>query len=679
MRLLLILLAVAATTVALAQDVSPLRDRHVWLPMTGVTPEQMDDAVSAGYDTVMLKIHPSPAPDGALDFSIHEEVIGWATERGLGLILAVLGWVGLGDGEFYDTDASGEQIPNRLDPFWPRAMARLEWYYGEVLRHYADDPNVVAFAPTWGIYGEAGFSRPTAGYSVHALARFNEWRAKEGLPPLERVPTQAAGPGTDYNLFIRFRWMYIEREFSAMIQRLKTRAPGIPVGMWQELYAVSGYEWNMVEVPSADFALYESCFTFQSVHHPEKSLGETMGFRYRCASAEDYRNYYTPLLARKRGEGQRFMGCQLSNDYTANYGWPEGYAESIGFDGWEDDFGPYLAQLLDAPLEWPRRDVLFVFPTYAAAALSGHLVHNADVALLDTELRALGCQIDRRGMPAVDKMSPADFSRYSLVVVPCSAYLMADTYAKLSASTCVVLFTGCFAQSFDGDYTPGGAERAVGGVTRCYVVRPPGAVSVSADHDLTAGLATMLEETPVTLPDDETFDYIGEPAAVRVLLRCGDASLLSMSHADRFVYIHGHLIAGASYDEDRVPPQLTGSEDVSCNEQDMWGPYSATNPQNAFARAVLRNVLDHAGVDYRVPSPPPRGLAPFLGDNLEQASVSANLAYNNMGEERTITVRLPYRPAGWPSVLVRGRFEAPVSIPAFSYVVLRPERQRDVE
>ena len=32
------------TSPALAQDVSPLRDYHVWLPMTGMTEGQLDDA-----------------------------------------------------------------------------------------------------------------------------------------------------------------------------------------------------------------------------------------------------------------------------------------------------------------------------------------------------------------------------------------------------------------------------------------------------------------------------------------------------------------------------------------------------------------------------------------------------------------------------------------------------------
>jgi hypothetical protein len=356
----------------LAQDVSPLKKYHVWLPMTGVNDQQMMDARAAGYDTIMLKIHPSVRGEDLkeIDFTAMDKQVDQAASKGFKLLLPILGWVGLGDGKFWDTEENGDKIKNQLDPFWPEAMEQVEWYYGKVVEHYKKNPDVVAFAPTWGIYGEAGFTSQSGGRSTYALARFNEWRLKRGLPKLDKLPDKKSGPNTDYNLFIWFRYLYVEQQFDAMITRLKKTAGTLPVGMWQELYPVVGYLWNMVEVPSADFALYESCFPFQTNHHPEKSLCETMGFRYRCKSPEDYRHYYLPLLARKRGDGQRFMGCQLTNDYAVNYGWTIEEAEKAQFDRFEDEFGPHLKKLLDEPLESPKRDVLLVFPTYTAAALN---------------------------------------------------------------------------------------------------------------------------------------------------------------------------------------------------------------------------------------------------------------------------------------------------------------------
>lgn len=664
------LLILALVTPAIAQDLSPLRQHHVWLPMTGMTDAQIEQAKRAGYDTVMLKISPRPLLDGdAIDFAATDELVARATRRGMKVIPAILGWAGLGRGQFWDTNEDGSRIPDRLDPFWPEAMARVEWYYARVIGRYAANPQVVACAPTWGIYGEAGFTSFTAGRSPHALARFNEWLKSQDLPPVEAIPTRTAGPNTDYNRFIRFRYLYVEEQFDAMIRRLKPLAVGRAVGMWQELYPVIGYLYNLVEVPSADFALYESCFPFQTSHHPEKTLAEAMGFRYRCESADDYRDYYLPLLARKRGEGQRFMGCQLTNDYAVkNYGWTAAKAEQIGFDRWEDEFGPHLKKLLDSPLESPDRDVLLVFPTYAAAALTDGPVHSVDAMTIDVLLRMFGCQMVRVGSPRFDKLTVAEMDRFKLIIVPCAAYLVPQTYERLKASKAAVLFTGCFAQSWDAVHVPAGRTRELDGMTLRYHPRPPGRLEFTADHPLIGNL----KGTSVPLPQDECFSFDIAAWDVQTLARCDPHAILSVARQGRFVFAHGHLWAGLAHDPNRTPPaNLSGSKDGSANDVDVWGPYSATSPHNRVGETLMKNILDHAGVDYRVPSPKPRGLARYLGDHMEQTSISANIVYNNTGERQILTVRLPYEPASHKSRRVGDRYEADIAVPAFSYVILQ--------
>lgn len=631
--------------------------------MTGVNDKQMDDARAAGYDTVMLKIHPSISADNLIDYKDMDARVKQATDHGFKVLLPILGWVGLGDGKFWDVMEDGKRIPNQLDPFWPECMKQFEWYCGQVIQHYKGNPAVVGFAPTWGIYGEAGFTDLAAGRSPHALARFNEWRATRGLPALDKLPTRQAGPNTDFNLFIQFRYQYMEQQFDAMVKRWKSMAAPLPVGMWQEMYPVIGYLWTMVEVPSADFALYESCFTCQTTHHPEKTLAETMGLRYRCKSPEDYRHYYLPLLARKRGDGQRFMGCQLSNDYARNYGWTEEYAEKIGFDRFEDEFGPYLKKLLDEPLEAPVRDVLMVFPTYAAAALSDSIVHSADTQFIDTTLRALGCQMSRYGSPRLDKMSLADMDKFRLIVVPESAFLMRSTFERLKRTKATVVYTGEFAYALDGEFK---APRDVDGATVEQYERPAGAVSVAADHQLTKGLASQLAKNPVKLDKDEAFKLEG----AEVLLKCGDDPLMSVS--GNSVFMHGHLWAASCWNPKRVPPKLGGSKDASANEEDAWGPYDSASPQVWFGTAVMKNILDYAGVDYRVPDPKPRALAPFLGDHVEQCSISANIAYNNTAAAQTITVRTPWQPRGLPSRQAGDHWLTRLRVPAFGYIALQP-------
>lgn len=670
--LIALLMALLLSSMCLAQDVSPIQHCHVWLPMTGWTPEQLDDARAAGYDTVFFKVHPPVSADGeTIDFTSTDRIIRQAEEKGFKILLAILGWVGLGNCRFWDVDESGEKIPNQLDPFWPEAMQRVEWYYAQIIDRYKRDPKVVGFVPTWGIYGEAGFTSLTAGRSPHALARFNEWRARQGLAALDALPTRKDGPNTEFNRFIRFRYLYIEQQFDAMIRRLKERAEGVPVGMWQELYPIVGYLWNMVEVPSADLALYESCFPFQTNHHPEKSLGETMGFRYRCSSAKDYRDYYLPLLARKRGEGQRFMGCQLTNDYVKNYGWTEDRAKEIGFDRWEDEFGPYLKKLLNAPLESPSRDVLLVFPTYAAAALTDSIVHFADAAIIDVMLRMYGCQVVRYGSPRLDKMSIAEMDRFRLIIVPDSAYILRPTYERLKRTKAIVLFTGCFAQALDAELTPFGQSRTIDGMRLHYLERPADTVSVAAETGLTAGLRSLLRRLSLALPLDEAFHWEAAPPDAQVILKCGDYPLVSTWR--NMIFIHGHLFASACWNPKRVPPNLAGSKDSSANEVDMWGPYDSAHPANNFSYAFMKNLLNYTSVDYRVPNPKPRTLVPYLGDHMEQASISANLVYNNTAYTQRLTIRLPYVPKGRPSRFIRGRYETQVTVPPFSYVVIESQ------
>lgn len=663
----------SAALALVAADTSwPLGEHLVWLPMTGATDAQMAEALQAGYDTILWKILPGRLPDDSgIDFGPIDERMARARRHGLKSIIAILGEGGLGKGKYFDVDEQSKRLPDQLDPFWPEAMAQVEWAYGQVIDRYRSDPNVIAFAPTWGIYGEGGFTTFSAGRSSHALARFNEWRRQQGLPPVDAIPTRRDGPNTEYNRFIRFRYRYMEDQWNAMIPRLKARAGGKPVGTWQELYPVIGYLYNMVEVPSADFALYESCFPFQTSHHPEKTLAETMGFRYRCDSAESYRDYYLPLLARKRGEGQRFIGCQLTNEYAGkNYKWPTEKAARIRFDQWEDCFAPYLRRLHNTPVEASPRDVLLVFPTYAAAALTDSPAHAADVMIIDVLLRMFGCQIIRCGSPALDKMTLEQMNRFRLIVVPCAAFVLEDTLDRLKECSATVLCTGCFGQSFSAEYTPFGQERRVCGMDLRYIHRPAGMLKISGNHALTRHLDTSI----ASLPPDESFEYVDLPRAVQVLLRCGEQPLLSTSENGRFIFLHGHCFAGLAYDPQRKPPSnLGGSADPSANEVDMWGPYSSAKPENLIGQQLMRNILDHARVDYRVLDPKPRTVTRYLGDHMEQASISGNIAYNNTNVPQELRIRLPYKPRQWSSRPIENRFEAQIMVPPFGYVVLEPE------
>ncbi|HNT37239.1 MAG TPA: hypothetical protein PKH07_19765, partial [bacterium] len=230
--------------------------------------------------------------------------------------------------------------------------------------------------------------------------------------------------------------------------------------------------------------------------------------------------------------------------------------------------------------------------------------------------------------------------------------------------------TGCFGQAFDAVQTPKGHSRKIGGRTLEYFDRSAGKISLERQQTVTSGLEQFLASGAPELPKQESFRFGAEDGDITTVLRCSGEPLLSIDRKEQIIFIHGSLFAGACFDPDRQPPALFGSADASCNEHDPWGPYSASHPQNGFTQKLFQNILDYAKVDYRIPNPEPRTLAPYLGDHMETVSISANIVYNNMPETRSIVVRTPFPPKGYSSTKTKGRYETTVTVPAFEYVAL---------
>ena len=82
---------------------------------------------AAGADTVVRTLTGTSAHgsyvafDVTIDFTATDDLVGRATRKGFKVVLAILGWGGLGRGQFWDTDEGGKKIPDRLDPFWPES------------------------------------------------------------------------------------------------------------------------------------------------------------------------------------------------------------------------------------------------------------------------------------------------------------------------------------------------------------------------------------------------------------------------------------------------------------------------------------------------------------------------------------------------------------------------------
>ena len=303
------------------------------------------------------------------------------------------------------------------------------------------------------------------------LKAFNAWRSPTEDSPRSigsryaargRIPTTTCSFG--------FRYLYLERVFTEMIDRLKPRAGrpagrdvagtlsggGLSVGPWSRCRPPISHCTNPV-LPT------------RTVHHPERCLAETMGMRYRCKSADDYRKYYLPLLARKRGEGQRFHGlpvvqrlCEplrlVSRTGPATRNSIAGRTSSrrISRSCWPE------------PLETPTRDVLLVFFPSTRPPPS-RMIRDRTV-----DYEAVGCSAANVWLPDVPVWPAAGGQAFGGPdgSVPAhrgagpSSYLTGDTVERLKATRATVRVSRvASARRSMGRQVPSGATRAVGGLT----------------------------------------------------------------------------------------------------------------------------------------------------------------------------------------------------------------------
>jgi len=651
-------------------DARPFRSRMIWMPMTGYTDEQLDDAVAAGYDTVFVKVHPTYAgPGRPIDFMAGgEDLVKKAQARGMKVITAWLLWTALEPGAFWLEKADGTREMGRIDPCWDAAMAQVRQFCEQMLDHYLGCGDVIAIAPTWGIYGEAGYAAFDGGYGPHALAKFNRWLVAHGEGQADRLPD-----GSDpyrHVLFHRFRFEHnaaVWGELNGHLRRLEPN--GLAIGAWQEIYNGHMYQLALNEVPGADFAVNEMCFPWGTTQDQARALGETMGLRYKCDRFEDYRDYYLPLLARRWAEGQQGIGCQLSNAYAEKtYAkWPEGKAAEVEFDLWEDRMAPVIARVRDTLVVPEPADVAYVQMTYPAACYPdvGHTV--ADINLYEIVLRMWGVSYDRIPVHRLTRLRASDLARYKLIILPGAWYLDEDVWRTLAACGANVLFTGGVFQAGLGRWVSDGESRTFDGLTFTYG-KTPGGVPALTEHcpeAVARDLAEILDQGEISLPPDLG---LADLSGAEVLLRVGDKPLVA--RRDRFFFITNRLLYACAHDPDRVIPNLSGSTDVSANEADPWGLASSSSPGNLFGETLLRNLIEQSGARVRIPEPLPRGFSRYLGDHVEPVNVTGNIVVNQDDLEHTLDVicsrpvlNVPCRPIG-------DHFVASVTVPPYDFVAL---------
>ncbi|NIA16643.1 MAG: hypothetical protein GWP08_21545 [Nitrospiraceae bacterium] len=645
-------------------DTRPFRSRMLWMPMTGCTDEDLDDAVAAGYDTLFTKVAPHyPGPARPIDFDAADDLIRKAQARGMKIVLAWLLWTGLPHGRFYIECEDGSRMENRIDPCWDAAMAAVRLHAERLLDHYMGCADVIAIAPTWGIYGEAGYAAFNAGYSPYTLEKYNRWRIARGEATVSALPS-AANPGENV-LFHRFRFEYLVSvwgELSAHLRRLEPN--GIPVGAWQEIYNGHMYQLALSETPGADFAINEMCFPWGTTYDQSRALGETMGFRFKCAGYAAYRDYYRPLIARKWAEGQQAVGCQLSLDYAEkNYTqWPAGRAKEVAFHQWEDRFASVIRRVRDTPVAEEPAEVAYVQMTYPAACYPDAANTIIDINLYEIVLRMYGVPYEGIPVTRLSRLRAEDLAGYRLILVPGAWYLDEAQWRKLRACGAQVVLTGGVAQF-------GGARAAAArdGLGFDYGATPGGVPELEAGcpEAVARDLVPMLAEGAIRLPEDLGLRGL---RGAEAFIRLGGKPLLARE--GRFWFIANRLLYACAFDPARKPPNLSGSGDPSANEADPWGKASSSSPANRFGETLLRNLFEACGVTPRIPDPLPRACSRYLGDHVERVNVTGNIVANQDAEAHTIIILCARPVTNFPCTPQEGRWAAEVTVPPYDFVVL---------
>lgn len=654
-------------------DERPFRDHMIWMPMTGWTEAQFDDARAAGYDTVFCKLAPPyAAPDAPIDFGKTDEMLRAAQARGMKVLLAMLLWTGLPPGQFYVACHDGTRVPDRIEPMWAEAWDAARAWAARLHDHYMGCPDIIAFAPTWGIYGEAGYVRIDAGYGPHALKAFNQWRLSRGEPALDRLPDPA--PTYDNLLFHRFRFERLAGLHGELVAGLQHRDPnGTAIGAWQEIYNIHNYRLALAEAPGARFAINEMCFPFVTTYDQRRAIGETMGVRYLCDGFEDYRDYYRPLAARRWAEGQQAIGCQLSNHYAeANYSaWPAGRAEEVGFEQWEDRFADTIRRIKAVePVDEPA-DVAYVQMTYPAAVYPDVGNTGNDANFMEIVLRMHGIAYDRVPFTHLSRLTAADLGKYKCVVVPCAWYLDEAMWRKLVASGATVLLTGGVMQASDDGLRAEGESRAIDGLRFTYGRTAGGTPEIApgCPPGIADGLDLAAWDAPFTLPEDVGLSAIdgAEP-----LIRIGGQPLLA--RRDRLYFIANRLLFACAHDPDRTPPEMGGSADKSADYVDIYGTASSTSPANPWGERLIRNILREAGARIRISEPPARIFNRFLGDHCEAVNVTGSIVVNQDAQERAVSVLCRFPTRNVPYSRVEDGYLAQVVVPAYDFVALEYAR-----
>lgn len=609
LRLFVVLLALAAAPVTLAAPPSPdraaqrarLKQEQIIVPTWGWPAEEFAPAIAAAGYTVVN------APHGNDIAAKRAEVAAWSA-TGLKMLVR-------------------PTVPVQ-DPFNPADVERGCRKLQQLIAHYDRHAAVIGFTLAWGQTDEGGFP---FGYqfSEHARAAFN---AHLNTPdkPLPEPPAEGH-PGTlrwvQWHAFRSQSLVKFRRTFVAAAKEATDKL----VGTWSEFYPVANYELNMGAAPGADFLMYDLSFGDVTANQ-RIALGECHGGMEHFPDFASWRRHQLPLMAKAAGEGVTPVAFQ----FPMRRGHQHTDARGVLIDRVEDEYAlriaPDIRALLKAVDDHPRTpEVALVYQSFAASALPHGDRHCDPYRGSSRQIEGLLHQmgVHMRALP-LDFLASADLAKYKLVIIPNPVYLTDEMSRNLEHAPTVVhageyLLAHHDPATATGDYDRGWSARTTRDDVCVHYLRQPAArLRRTSTHALIASLAPF---DGVTYPADQMIVLSPQPRAADVLMTVGDRPLLITSDNGRVIHITNRLFLHAYASPDDTLERL--------------------------AFRLLRNILQHAGVDVRVAGSPEQrvnvGHKPY-----GSYGITGNVAWNSTPKAITLDltngelVTIP--PHGWTLV-----------------------------
>lgn len=345
---------------------------------------EIGKVAALGFDTVGISFV-GPYCGGHIRFSTLDQAIALVKKRGARVVLHL-------SPRFLETEGisdrldNGRVIPNvwnrspnyaMLDIFDPAQRAKCCDWFRICAKRYGKDRRVAAFLLAWGYQSETGFyhgdfttsaanlGSECAGYSNHALAAFNRWRAGQRLLPLAALPRPSLErQSDDYILFMRFRSEFVRNVFQREIVAAVKAQTRAPVGIYAYISVnAENYARNWTNSPNADF--YRSAGSASSFDMSRTLINSGIG--WEDSELHDGRWNFTAACMERDEARQIARGGVFHTMYTRLYAMEPQWEPGVF-----DKVAAFLkTQTLAQKIRRQPPTIALYQPTWGAAALPG--------------------------------------------------------------------------------------------------------------------------------------------------------------------------------------------------------------------------------------------------------------------------------------------------------------------